>query len=94
MQLEYKMEPEPERERLLQEPSSSSHQRPTTSNTMAASTAKDESKNPVQDVTVDSDDNGYGGEQVTDAIDPAYPSASQFTKFYRGVLFQMILFGA
>jgi hypothetical protein len=94
MQLEYKMEPEPEPERLLPEPSSSSHQRPTTSTTMAASTSKEERKSPVQDVMAYSDDNAYGGEQVTDAIDAAYLSASKFTKFYRGVLFQMILFGA
>jgi hypothetical protein len=33
-------------------------------------------------------------EQVSGAIDEAYLTASWFTKFYRGVLFQMILFGA
>ena len=34
------------------------------------------------------------GEQTTNAIDDAYLASSWLTKFYRGVLFQMILFGA
>lgn len=59
---------------------------------MASSQSKDDGKATVavQDVppTYTSD-----WEEVTE-IDEAYLSASWFTKLYRSVLFQMILFGA
>lgn len=35
----------------------------------------------------------YDGGHV-DEVDDGYVRATKFTKFYRGVLFQMILFGA
>jgi hypothetical protein len=60
---------------------------------METTQSKDNKKIPtaVQDVPTATHTNR---EQVTDGIDPAYLTSSRFTKFYRSVLFQMILFGA
>lgn len=60
---------------------------------MATSTAKDDSKDsPSLEIVntqshIDNPEEGSG-------FDDAYLHASKTTKLYRGVLFQMILFGA
>lgn len=60
---------------------------------MATSQPKDDSKiadrAELATVTSYTDNGGQGSE-----IDEAYLRASSVTKFYRSVLFQMILFGA
>lgn len=60
---------------------------------MATSQPKDDSKTAdraeLATVTSYTDNGGQGSE-----IDEAYLRASSLTKFYRSVLFQMILFGA
>jgi len=59
---------------------------------MATPTAKDDNKivdeNALAQTTSCND-----GEVLTEEIDEAYLRASKTTKFYRGVLFQMIMFG-
>lgn len=60
---------------------------------MATAVANEDSKTPSSPelAITDSytDDRGH-----TDGLDDAYLQASTFSRFYRGVLFQMILFGA
>ena len=60
---------------------------------MAASSKNDDTKVPpslgLANVASEIDDDGQ-----VDGFDDAYLHASKSTKIYRGVLFQMILFGA
>lgn len=59
---------------------------------MATPTTKDDNK--IVDENALAQATSYNdGEIITEEIDEAYLRASKTTKFYRGVLFQMIMFG-
>jgi hypothetical protein len=60
---------------------------------MATPNTKDDSK-VVDENALDQTTSIANGEVLTEEIDHGYLAASKTTKFYRGVLFQMILFGA
>ncbi|RBR10207.1 uncharacterized protein FIESC28_09593 [Fusarium coffeatum] len=59
---------------------------------MATTTTKDDNKT-VDENALDHTTSYNDGEVLTEEIDEAYLRASKTTKFYRGVLFQMIMFG-
>jgi hypothetical protein len=60
---------------------------------MTTSKTKDDSKVPGENGLAPT--TSYANdENLVEEIDDAFLRASKFTKFYRGVLFQMILLGA
>lgn len=66
---------------------------------MATPQTKDDTKIPETTSYPEATDHAAGTSYVYDEgavenVDEAYLRASKSTKFYRGVLFQMILFGA
>ena len=63
------------------------------SSTMATSKSQEDKNIAVEAYNVPNTNSAHKSEPVAE-VDEAYMSASWFTKFYRGVLFQMILFGA